>query len=468
MLKEKFSVLRKMMITADLVLISVCFFAGWVLADRVSQVGALSGYLIHLPFYLLLWSVMLRSVRVYESFRVKDTFDILLSMSEGLFFSVAFFGAYLYLFRIESVNAGFLLYLMIATAFILCLEKIGLIYFFRYVRSKGFNFRVLLIVGTGERAAQFVSLVNQHREWGYRVLGLIDEKKEKADQEIEGVKVIGSFADLPGILHNNVVDQVMFIVPRSWLGKIEPLMKFCELEGTKVSIAVDYFAMKLAKAKPVDISGFPFLSFETTPDKPLQLLIKNTFDALGSLIALILLAPLLLIIALLVKLTSPGPVIFTQERCGMNGRKFRLIKFRTMVADAETQLARLLEQNEMCGPAFKMADDPRITKVGRFLRKFSLDELPQLWNVFKGDMSLVGPRPPLPEEVEKYDNWQRRRLSMRPGLTCIWQVSGRNKIKDFDQWMKLDLKYIDEWSLALDFRIFLKTVPVVLLGIGAK
>lgn len=177
---------------------------------------------------------------------------------------------------------------------------------------------------------------------------------------------------------------------------------------------------------------------------------------------------LFLIVAAAIKFTSKGPVFFRQKRCGLNGRVFTFIKFRTMVKGAEEKLDDLLVHNEMKGPAFKMKKDPRVTPVGRFLRRYSLDELPQLWNIFIGQMSFVGPRPPLPKEVNKYDNWQRRRLSMKPGLTCLWQIGGRNKISDFNEWMRLDLKYIDAWSLWLDFKIFIKTIPVVLLARGAQ
>lgn len=214
--------------------------------------------------------------------------------------------------------------------------------------------------------------------------------------------------------------------------------------------------------------GFPLLTFETTSDKHQELIFKRIIDIIVSAIGLVMMAPIFLVVAIVIKYTSEGPVLFAQERCSLNGRRFKLYKFRTMVKDAEGKLKDLMAFNQMGGPAFKMDNDPRVTAVGKFLRKSSLDEFPQLYNVLRGDMSLIGPRPPLPSEVEKYDFWQRRRLSMRPGLTCLWQVSGRNKIKDFDEWARLDLKYIDEWSPLLDTKIFFKTIPTVLFGIGAK
>jgi exopolysaccharide biosynthesis polyprenyl glycosylphosphotransferase len=210
------------------------------------------------------------------------------------------------------------------------------------------------------------------------------------------------------------------------------------------------------------------LTFESTTAKLEHLFIKRLFDFVGSGIGLVILSPLFLVVSVLIKATSAGPVFFKQERCTLYGRKFIFYKFRTMIADAESRLKDILKYNEMNGPVFKMTNDPRVTVIGKWLRKFSIDELPQLWNVLKGDMSLVGPRPPLPEEVKQYDIWQRRKLSMRPGITCLWQTSGRSRIADFRDWIKLDLEYIDKWSLGLDFKILFKTIPVVLFGIGAK
>ncbi|MBI4698799.1 MAG: sugar transferase, partial [Nitrospirae bacterium] len=206
----------------------------------------------------------------------------------------------------------------------------------------------------------------------------------------------------------------------------------------------------------------------STPDRLGLLFIKRLFDFVSSVIALIFLMPLLILVAIVIKASSPGPVFFKQQRCSLYGRKFMFYKFRTMVDEAESMLEAVLPYNEMSGPVFKMTNDPRVTEAGKWLRKYSIDELPQLWNVVNGDMSLVGPRPPLPEEVEKYDGWQRRRLSMRPGITCLWQIKGRNKIADFNEWMRLDMEYIDNWSLWLDFKILFKSVPVVLSGAGAK
>jgi exopolysaccharide biosynthesis polyprenyl glycosylphosphotransferase len=350
----------------------------------------------------------------------------------------------------------------------LILEKVILYECVRVLRRMGYNYRHILIVGSGTRAQHFVDIVNEHGDWGLRVVGFVDDEPERVGQEIKGYKVLGTLANLPEILTQHVVDEVVFVVPRAWMGKIEEAILYCEQLGKRVSVGMDYFNLKFAKSRMTDLGGFPLLSFETTSGQYGQLMVKRFLDVAVSVTAMAILSPLFLVLTIMVKATSKGAAFFKQERSGLNGRLFTFYKFRTMGEDAEERLEEIRKYNEMGGPAFKMTNDPRVTPVGKWMRKFSLDELPQLYNVTKGDMSIVGPRPPIPSEVEKYAPWQRRRLSMNPGLTCLWQVSGRNKIVDFDEWMKLDLRYIDQWSLWLDLWIFFRTLPVVLFAHGAK
>ncbi|MDN3515618.1 MAG: sugar transferase [Candidatus Brocadia sp.] len=425
-------------------------------------------YIILLPSLLIIWGVLLYYFGMYDSFRTKQILDILFMVTEATLIGGCLFGSFIFVTNVGSISRLHIFYSFLLAAIFISVEKIILILCFRYERKKGLNTRNILIIGTGKRAQRFVNLIDNHVEWGINIIGLVDDDTAKIGTVIFGQRVLGSFKDVPDIIKNNVVDEVIFIVPRSWLSKIEEIMYRCEIEGLRVSVALDLFELKLSKAKYSYLENFPILTFESTPDQLIRLLLKRLFDIIFSGIALIILSPVFAISSIIVKTTSKGNVFFKQQRCSLYGRRFLLYKFRTMVEDAEARLKDILVYNEMDGPVFKMKEDPRITKVGKFLRKFSLDEIPQLWNVLRGDMSLVGPRPPLPAEVDKYKPWQRRRLSMRPGITCLWQAYGRNKITDFNEWMKLDLEYIDNWSLWLDFKILLMTIPAVLFGIGAK
>lgn len=468
MIKERFSLFRRLMILGDVCVISASFFLAYFLRDAVSALYPLRDYLKMLPVVCLIWIILLYSFRMYGSIRIlrkPELFGIILKSSLGGFIT---FSGLMYLYKLTHISRIFVALFFIISTSLIILEKTLLIIFFRQIRRKGFNYRNVLVVGTGKRVKNFIDIVRNHKEVGFKIIGLVDEDAVKKGEVLYGYKVLGTLNDMIEIAHTNIVDEVIFIVPRAWLGKIEPVMHFCESEGMKVHVSVDYFELKLSHARLGELYGMPLLTFDTTPSMLEHLLVKRLLDAFISGLLLVVLAPFFLLIAVLIKVTSTGAVFFKQERCSLNGRRFTLYKFRTMVTGAESQLKGVLSLNEMDGPVFKITNDPRITGLGRFLRKLSIDELPQLYNVFKGDMSLVGPRPPIPAEVEQYDSWQRRRLSMRPGLTCLWQVNGRSKITDFNTWARLDLEYIDNWSLWLDVKLLFKTFPAVLFGSGAK
>jgi len=276
-----------------------------------------------------------------------------------------------------------------------------------------------------------------------------------------------ALSDIAELLRARVIDEVIFAVSREELEGLEETFLLCEEEGVKTRVLVSFFPHVISRVYLERLRDMPLLTFSTTPENELLLLAKRAVDLAMALALTVLLSPVLLILALAIRLTSRGPILYRQTRCGLGGRKFTLYKFRSMRADAESQRRELLALNELDGPVFKIRDDPRCTPAGRWMRRFSLDELPQLVNIIKGDMSFVGPRPPLPEEVADYERWQRRRLRMQPGLTCLWALEGRNKL-NFRRWMELDLEYIDTWSPALDWKILLKTIPVVLLGRGAS
>jgi exopolysaccharide biosynthesis polyprenyl glycosylphosphotransferase len=272
--------------------------------------------------------------------------------------------------------------------------------------------------------------------------------------------------ELPDLLAEQVVDEVIFDVESRKLAELEEIFLRCDEEGVRTRVAIDFFPHVNSDITLDRVAGAPLLTFSAAPLDDLRLLLKRFFDIAVSAAALIVLSPLIGLAALLIKLTSPGPIIFRQARCGLNGRRFTLYKFRSMVMNADELKSTLrhLSEREV---AFKIARDPRVTPVGRWLRKFSIDEWPQFYNVLRGDMSIVGPRPPLPQEVDQYERWQRRRLRMRPGLTCLWAVAGRDRI-DFNAWMRMDISYIENWSLQLDWSIILKTIPHVLVGRGAN
>ncbi|MEO8099421.1 MAG: sugar transferase [Acidobacteriota bacterium] len=327
----------------------------------------------------------------------------------------------------------------------------------------------VMIVGLGAAAQklgrQFEEAAEMH---GVRLRGFFaDERGEEQPAEIElGQRYpVHPIDSLPDLLRRHVIDEIVFATERGRLAELEDVLLICDEEGVRTRIAVDFFPHVNSRVHLERLGTSPLLTFSATPHDELRLLVKRSTDVVLATAALVLLVPVMAAVVLLIRLTSPGPAIFRQERCGLNGRRFVFYKFRSMCLDAEAMRGSLehLSQREL---AMKIPNDPRMTKVGKWLRKFSIDEWPQLWNVLRGDMSLVGPRPAIPEEVEQYKRWQRRRLRMRPGLTCLWVVNGRDEV-DFETWMRLDMEYIDNWSLALDWKIILRTIPSMLIGRGA-
>ncbi len=320
------------------------------------------------------------------------------------------------------------------------------------------------VVGTGGLAREIVDIVGANPQWGLTFAGFV--LPDRMPIRSRG-PVLGYLSELGRILEREVLDVVVFAVPRGRLASVQRGIQLCEEQGIEVRISLDVLRFGPGRMSVTDLDGLQLLGFTRTPSDEVALAAKRGFDVLVSALVLLVAAPVLLAVAAAIKLDSPGPVFFRQRRVGRNGREFWMLKFRSMRVDAEAQLEKLRAQNEASGPVFKMRHDPRITRVGGFLRKTSLDEFPQFLNVLRGDMSVVGPRPPIPGEVTQYRRWHRRRLSVKPGITCLWQISGRSNI-DFERWMELDLEYIDHWSLWGDLAICLKTVPAVLTARGAR
>jgi exopolysaccharide biosynthesis polyprenyl glycosylphosphotransferase len=469
MLKEKNEIIHRIALCIDATVVGASFLLAFMLREDLDfqflqRLPPLSDYLPILLLIIPLWIITLKAFGAYDSMRGKRFGRVFWAIFEASLTATLIFATAAFMLKLDFLSRAFLIIFFTTTIASLSLERLIALFLLRRVRRKGYNYREMLIVGSGSRAERFAMTIDDHPEWGIRVLGFIDEP-EAQGKLVGKWRVIGVCDNLAGFLDENVVDEVVFITPRRWLDRVEGYIRVCEKIGVRATIAIDFFDAAIAKPVVKDVEGWPLLTFDSTPQDLFFLSLKRFLDFAGATCGLVFLFPLFLLVAIAIKSTSRGPVFFRQTRCGVNGRTFQIMKFRTMVADAEKKLKELKKLNELEGPVFKIHDDPRITPVGRFLRKTSMDELPQLLNVLKGDMSLVGPRPPIPAEVEKYERWQRRRLSMRPGITCIHEVVARNN-RDFNQWMKLDLEYIDNWSFTLDFKILARTVFAVLRGTG--
>ncbi|OPZ07701.1 MAG: putative sugar transferase EpsL [candidate division BRC1 bacterium ADurb.BinA292] len=349
--------------------------------------------------------------------------------------------------------------------------------FLMAMRRRGLHDRRVILVGSGAALSEFAETIAHHPIWGLNIVGIVTDRPDcqgagfdpdRVPESTLGWPILADLERAPAVLWRTPIDEVIFLPESAPLASQRPLLEICEEMGVRTHLPLNFFSARIAHPVIDRFEETPVLSYWPTQPIGPALLFKYAFDRIAAVILLVLASPVMLATAIAIRLTSRKgePIIFSQQRVGLNGRLFTCWKFRSMRSDAEMERETLEQLNEQQGPVFKMRHDPRITPLGRFLRKFSIDELPQLWNVVRGEMSLVGPRPPLPQEIEKYDRWQRRRLSMKPGLTCIWQVSGRNLLP-FDTWMKLDLEYIDNWSLLLDFKILARTVYVVLTGYGA-
>jgi exopolysaccharide biosynthesis polyprenyl glycosylphosphotransferase len=366
-------------------------------------------------------------------------------------------GIILAMFPLKLALARSVVVLFGGTSFaLLLLRAAGARWFYQRHLSQGEGRLRFILVGDATENARSRRELLQHPEEGIEPVAELDLSTQKAE-------------DLTPLLHQHSANGVIIQARHSQFGQIEEVVGLCELEGVEVWLVADFFKTRISRKSFDYFQGRPTLVFRSTPEASWMRLGKEVLDFIGAILLLVSAAPVLFLAALLIKLTSPGPILFRQQRSGLNGRPFTMLKFRTMVSDAEQRQHELERLNEMTGPVFKVTHDPRVTPVGRYLRKFSIDEFPQLLNVLGGQMSLVGPRPLPVDQVRRIsDLAHRRRLSVKPGLTCLWQVRGRSEVSNFNEWVRMDLEYIDHWSLWLDLAILFRTIPVVLLGKGAK
>jgi exopolysaccharide biosynthesis polyprenyl glycosylphosphotransferase len=424
---------------------------------------------------ILLWHALFSILDLYNSRRLLTLKREIKDILKATILGTMMIYMLLNFLQITSISLLMLITFWIGSASTTVLTRIALRSALKWVRLRGRNLRYVLIVGTNSRALEFARKVESRPELGYVVLGFVDSLKKACAEDAcsafgrSKYRIVSDFTGFSDYLKNNVVDEVVISLPvKSFYQETVSTIKACERQGIVARHLTNIFNTKGTHFRLDQIEDESLFSHYTHKQEPWQVLAKWTLDKVLSLIGLLIISPLLLITAVLIKIFSPGPIFFVQERVGLNKRIFKLYKFRTMRTDAEKVQAEIEHLNEASGPVFKIKNDPRITPIGKFLRTTSIDELPQLLNVLKGDMSIVGPRPLPLRDVRGFDkDSQRRRFSVRPGITCLWQVNGRSAVS-FDRWMQLDNQYIDQWSLWLDFKILAKTLPVVLIGSGAS
>jgi exopolysaccharide biosynthesis polyprenyl glycosylphosphotransferase len=365
-----------------------------------------------------------------------------------------------FVFRLPDVSRLFLLGFFPALAASTLLDRVVLRLIFRRLRAGGRNMRFVLVAGAGPRGQAFAAKLEDHRELGLAVTGFIDDEPWVLPR---GWRHLGRLDEIETVLHDRIVDEVVICLPFSQWDKVDAISQIAEDEGKIVRVPMDVIGRAFSQGRMEELDGTPVFSLVSGPDRAIALALKRTLDIVGSFAALVVLSPVLAIVAIAIRRHDGGPALFRQVRVGLHGRPFGVFKFRTMTIDAETRYHEVAALSDTRGAAFKMTKDPRITPIGRFLRRTSLDELPQFWNVLRGEMSLVGPRPAPQREVQGYDLWHRRRLSMKPGITGLWQVTARQS-DDFEERAELDLAYIDRWSLTLDMKILLRTIPAAFEG----
>lgn len=421
---------------------------------------------------VLTWNFIFTMLGLYDSKRLSSRLgeltDTIKATSLGTL-AIAIVG---FLLKVQIVNPAFIAVFWVFSAIVAGGGRVTLRTWLRHIRTQGKNAHNMLIVGTNRRALDFALKIQSQLELGYRIIGFSDDQWEGSEElSTYGFGVVCDLETLPIFLRRNIVDEVVLALPvRSFHLHASTIAALCEQQGIILRVLPDLFNLANARLGVEELAAAPLVTHHTTITAGGALLAKRMFDFTLALVILIFASPLLVLVAVLIKLTSPGPVFFVQKRIGLNKRIFDIYKFRTMVVNAESKMHEIEHLNEVSGPVFKIKNDPRITPVGRFLRTTSIDELPQLFNVLKGDMSLVGPRPWQLRDYELFTSackdWQRRRFSVRPGVTCLWQINGRNTLA-FEKWMELDRQYIEKWSFWLDLKILAKTIPAVLRGSGA-
>ena len=452
--------------------IAAYFTKKYLLPAPYAGISTIPNYYVVLLLILMTGYLSFNFYGFYRSYLKVPFSDIIKRLIKGITCTFLFTLLLLYIMKASEISRIMFTLFLVYSFTSLLISKILIYSFVSLHHKRSYHHKNILIIGSRERAKELIRNIKRKNRSSYHVIGCLDLSYEQVGKRVANdVCIIGTMQNFHRILEDHPIDEIVFALPLALIKNVKDYIAFAEEVGINIRLLPDWQLHKImhepekAQVSFQNIEGVKTVLLSSQTHQEGALFIKLLLDySVAGLTALALL-PLFCVISIAIKLTSKGPVFFCQTRCGKYGRKFPMIKFRTMVADAEKIKNKLMQHNEVDGPVFKMKNDPRITFIGRILRKTSLDELPQLINILRGEMSLVGPRPPIPDEVEQYKPWQRRRLSVKPGLTCIWQVSGRNNV-EFKSWMNMDLEYIDRWSLWLDFKLLFYTIPAVLFGTG--
>jgi len=458
-------------VVLDVLVIALAFVAGyWVRYDLrwfrdIAYDAELSAYLPFLILYVFLLPLLFVVDGVYRHWRgswMEQMYGVVNATTKMTVLMLAI----TFVFRPRVYSRVMLIEVGILTMLLMGFVRAGENAIIARLRARGLGVSRTIIVGAGEVGRTVMRTIVARPEMGYRLVGFVDDNPQKGSSSIGPIKALGPLKNLPLAIEEEQVDEVIITLPWMYHRKIMSIVRECERRQVRAAIVPDLFQMSLSQVDVEDLGGVPLIGVREVSISRGALLAKRAMDVIGASLGLVLGAPLLALIAIAIRLDSPGPVVFRQTRVGLGGRPFEMYKFRSMRQGAEGERDALIEFNEADGPIFKMRDDPRLTRVGRLLRRTSLDELPQLFNVLRGSMSLVGPRPPLPCEVEEYQEWHRKRLEAPPGMSGLWQVSGRSRVS-FEEMVLLDIYYIENWSPWLDFKILVRTIPQVLFGEGA-
>lgn len=465
MLKEREPVLEKLSIAFQAVLTIACFYVAiWIIQEFIQPIQNNSNQYTIISFIIIpLWLLILDQSNLGRIGRLNMYSTLFIDYLTAIIIGNILLYTTIVILDLDSISRLVLAIFALLNLIVLFSFKFILSATMKFLRRKGMNTRLILIIAD-ENSDYFIDRLIETKDWGYKIWAIMSDDQYIKTKYNTRFTILPYDHELSTIIDEKAIDEVIYCKSYFDQNEIQKFIYTCAETGVVFRMQSQLLNFVKMQSTMSFLNQMPFLTFRNTPDNYLALKVKVFIDFAFSLCILLTLSPIMLLIAFLIKLDG-GPVFFLQNRMGLNGRRFMCLKFRTMVVNAEKLQESLLSKNEQEGPVFKIRNDPRVTSIGRFLRKTSLDELPQFINVLRGEMAVVGPRPPIPSEVKQYKRWQNRRLSMKPGITCIWQVSGRNNIP-FEQWMKLDMQYIDTWSLKLDLIILLKTVKVVFTGDG--